>query len=210
MEKTALPETMEGAGLRLVRFHPDQARALYEVVALNRTRLEPYLPWVPEVLSVDDEEGALRRARQQWDARNEFSYVIFAGASAVILGAIGVHHLVWEQDTCEIGYFVTAGAEGQGVVSRSVALLEKVLFSLGFYRIEIRPRADNTRSVAVAERCGYRLDGCLRGSLIQGGLRRDMLVFSKLRGEPEAETGPPWEPRHTTLAQVSSDSTVSA
>lgn len=183
MEKTFPPDVIECDELRLVRFDPTQAAALYAAIEENRARLEPFLPWVPGVRSVDDEDGALRRAHQQWDAGNEFAYVIFPLKSDEVLGSIGTHSLAWDHDACEIGYWLTSDAEGKGVVTASVGLLEQTFFAMGFHRIEIRCRADNTRSARVAERCGYRIEGRLRQNMLRDGAYYDTLVYGKLRGE---------------------------
>ena len=51
-------------------------------------------------------------------------------------------------------------------------------------RIEIRCDARNVKSARVAERCGFILDGILRGdSLDVYGKLSDTMVFSKVRGK---------------------------
>jgi RimJ/RimL family protein N-acetyltransferase len=54
-------------------------------------------------------------------------------------------------------------ARGRGVMTRSVGLLAGWgLHGLGLARIEILTHAHNHRSVAVAQRAGFRREGLLR------------------------------------------------
>ena len=62
----------------------------------------------------------------------------------------------------EIGYWCRRGETGKGYVSEGVAALaELALGRLGGARVEIRCDDLNLRSAAVAERCGFALEGIL-------------------------------------------------
>ena len=64
-----------------------------------------------------------------------------------------------------IGYWLAAGTQGRGVMSRAVrALTAHGFVALGLHRLEIRAATDNRRSRAVAERSGYHFEGICRGA----------------------------------------------
>jgi ribosomal-protein-serine acetyltransferase len=63
----------------------------------------------------------------------------------------------------EIGYWCRSSETGKGYVTEVVQALSKVAFEhLGAARVEIRCDDSNLRSAAVAERCGYTLEGVLK------------------------------------------------
>src|SRR5918992_4991305 len=84
----------------------------------------------------------------------------------------------------EIGYVVGPSARGKGVATRTLRLLTDWGFSeLGLERIELWIDAENAGSERVAERVGYVREGILRSCWIKEDIRRDMGVWSRLRGD---------------------------
>jgi RimJ/RimL family protein N-acetyltransferase len=69
-------------------------------------------------------------------------------------------------------------------MTRAVRLLSGWIFeTLPLERIEITIEPANAASRAVAERAGYELEGILRSHTVIKGTRRDMAIYSLLRGE---------------------------
>jgi RimJ/RimL family protein N-acetyltransferase len=70
-------------------------------------------------------------------------------------------------------------------MTRAVRLMSGWVFdALPIERIQITIQVDNRLSRAVAERAGYTFEGVLRAHTLIKGCRRDMAVYSLLRGEP--------------------------
>jgi RimJ/RimL family protein N-acetyltransferase len=69
-------------------------------------------------------------------------------------------------------------------MTRAVRLLSRWVFErLPIERIEITIEPENGASRAVAERAGYTVEGILRSHTEIKGRRRDMAIYSLLRGE---------------------------
>jgi len=87
----------------------------------------------------------------------------------------------------EIGYWRRAGEEGQGWITEAVSTLARFAFDdLGARRVEIRMSSDNHKSRAVAERCGFTLEGVLRQEALDvRGRPRDTAVYARVRGAEE-------------------------
>jgi RimJ/RimL family protein N-acetyltransferase len=88
----------------------------------------------------------------------------------------------------EVGYWIRPEAAGQGHVSEAVRLLTVLAFGpLDARRVEIRCDTRNTRSRAVAERCGFALEGVLRcDSLGVDGRPRDTCVYAQVARPTDA------------------------
>jgi RimJ/RimL family protein N-acetyltransferase len=89
----------------------------------------------------------------------------------------------------EIGYWVRHSAQGRGLVTEALQTLARFAFDgLRARRVEVRMSSANQRSRAVAERCGFTLEGVLRqDSLSTDGQPRDTVVYARVRGVEEPD-----------------------
>jgi RimJ/RimL family protein N-acetyltransferase len=84
----------------------------------------------------------------------------------------------------EIGYAIDPQARGRGIATRSLDLLTRWGFDeLGLERIELVIDVQNAGSARVAERGGYTFEGVLRSKYFKDGLRSDLAIWSRLRGD---------------------------
>ncbi|MBN2657392.1 MAG: GNAT family N-acetyltransferase [Spirochaetales bacterium] len=78
------------------------------------------------------------------------------------MGNVGAFDFNWNNETCEIGYWILGQFEGKGYMSEAVAVLEKALFETGFHRIIIRCDEENILSGNIPRRLGYTREGTMR------------------------------------------------
>lgn len=172
--------------ITLRQFTPDDVDIVYQLVHRNADHLLEYMQWmVPEYDHVMAREfiDSSIMARQ---TRESLGYGIFRGGS--LLGAIGFASFDWTAKATEIGYWIDKREEGKGIVSRAARVLIDYAFNnLEINRIEIRCAAGNTRSAAIPERFGFKLEGCLRQSRFRNGKLHDFLIFGLLRSEWKGE-----------------------
>jgi ribosomal-protein-serine acetyltransferase len=84
----------------------------------------------------------------------------------------------------EVGYWLSEGAQGWGIVSRATQALVRFSFvDLGVNVVVIKCARDNVRSRAVPERLGFTLEATLREREVAG---QDQIVYSLLRSEWQA------------------------
>lgn len=169
-----------GAGLSLRLFHATDADELFRLVDANRDHLQR---WLPEVAATTHEATAdyVRRSMERW-ARDEgfFSGICVDGTLVGTLGA----GLDKTNRCASLGYWVARTSEGRGVVTRSVqAVTDHYLRQREMQRVELRAQPGNSRSRAVAERCGFKLEGTLRQSAWLHDRFVDHCVYAILREE---------------------------
>lgn len=154
-------ELKAGPGLALRPLRLRDARALFGLVEANRDRLRRWLPWPDANRSVLDSRAYILRVRALARRGAAQSYGLWWKERLV-----GVAGFVWidaPNATAGIGYWLDAGAEGHGLMTRAVAALLRHGFrDLGLARIEIRAGVRNRRSRAVPLRLGFRKEGVLR------------------------------------------------
>jgi ribosomal-protein-serine acetyltransferase len=166
-----------GDGALLRQVAETDADALYAVVAANREHLLPWMPWAAE--DRDGTASFLHDAVARAAAREAVSYLIVE--HHVIVGTVGMHHTDWLNRATSMGYWLAAGAQGRGLVTRAVsALLDRCFGEAEMHRVEIRTNPANARSRAVVERLGFVEEGTARGAERHADGYRDLIVYSML------------------------------
>jgi RimJ/RimL family protein N-acetyltransferase len=125
------------------------------------------------------EQEAVQRSRGQ-----QLGLVVVDPDRDRLMGSVGIVHFDWTEGRCELGYWVAREARGRGVATRGVRLLTAWIFeALPIDRVEICAEPENTGSQQVAERAGFTFEGVLRSYIVNKGTRRDMAMYSRLRGD---------------------------
>lgn len=174
-----------GGGLALRLLHTTDTDELYTLADENREHLRP---WLPDVAATTREATGeyLRGAMGRW-SRDEglFTGICVEGKLVGILSAA----LDKENRCASIGYWVARGSEGSGIVTRSVlAITDHFIRQREMQRVELRAQPGNSRSRAVAERCGFLLEGTLRQCAWLHDGFVDYCVYGVLRDEWLART----------------------
>jgi RimJ/RimL family protein N-acetyltransferase len=118
-----------------------------------------------------------------------------AGVLAVVDdGGTVVGDVSWHKNTngpppqgfCwNIGIWIVPEHRRKGHGSEAQRLVASYLFEHHYLeRVEAGTEADNIAEQRSLERAGFTREGVLRKSCFRGGEWRDMVVYSKLRGEP--------------------------
>ena len=181
-----IPERLEGERTLLLTPRTGSGAEMAVVVAQSISHLRPWMPWAQEAPTAQSSELVVRRMQADFIARRDLCFHIYArradGGPGRLLGGTGLHRMDWEVRKFEIGYWIRPEAAGQGHVSEAVNLLAALAFGpLDARRVEIRCDARNTRSCAVAQRCGFELDGILKNDALGvDGRPRDTCVYSRI------------------------------
>jgi RimJ/RimL family protein N-acetyltransferase len=144
---------------------------------------------VPVPYQESDAQDFLRRVADGWQA-NVARFVIeyqgrFSGTVDLRFDGLG---------GADVGFGLAPWARGKGVMTRALRLVLAWGFELpGIDVVYWRAQVGNSASRRVAGRCGFRMEGTVRGLLEQRGERRDGWIGSLRRGEPlfgEPDTPP--------------------
>ncbi len=189
-----LPAQLESARLVLRTPRAGDGAVLNEAVVETFEMLHPWVPWAQKLPSVEESELACRQMAVRVAQRTDWPLLIFERAADAgcgrFIGGTGLHRFDWNVPRFEVGYWCRRADQGRGFVTEAVQALTRFAFdALRARRVEIRMSSANARSRAVAERCGFTLEGVLRqDSLSPKGQPRDTMVYARVRGveEPEA------------------------
>ena len=132
--------------------------ALFGLIDRNRAHLRRWLPWVDGTVVPADTTAFIEHSLQQFESNRGFQAGIWYRGTLV--GVIGYHPIDWQNRQVEIGYWLGAGAQGHGVMTRACgALVDYAIYDLGLNRVQIRCATGNTRSCAVPQRLGFIREG---------------------------------------------------
>lgn len=127
--------------------------------------LQQWMPWAKDT-SLKATQTFVRQAVFHWQSQqgNAFPMVVIHKADQKIIGASGYT----ERSTpikafYEIGYWLDMEYQGQGLATECVnALTRYALDAIGANRVQLRMQIENTKSVAVAKRCGFKCEATIR------------------------------------------------
>ncbi|SDY39650.1 Protein N-acetyltransferase, RimJ/RimL family [Amycolatopsis xylanica] len=150
MERPA--ETLPGPDFELRRWRASDAGLVHSAVNSSLSHLEPWVGWVANGYSMADGTEFVTRARETWEAGKTFDYKILVGGE--LAGACGLMTRRGHGGL-EIGYWLTPGHTGRGLMTRVSAVLVDEAFRVGATRVEIMHDEKNVRSGAIPRRLGF-------------------------------------------------------
>lgn len=147
--------------------------------------LQPWMPWAQQIPTVEQSEENVRLARIKFLERVDMRLHVFHKKTGEFIGASGLHRIDWMVKKFEIGYWIRTLQSGKGLMTEAVeGIQDFAINQLSANRLEIRCDANNIRSMRIAERLGFRLEGILRSDTLDvAGNLRDTMVFAKVRGQ---------------------------
>jgi ribosomal-protein-serine acetyltransferase len=154
-----LPEHLEGHGVTLRRWRPEDAESLHRAVVESRDHLGPWMDWVAqEPQTIEQRRAMLARWEEEWRTGGDIAYAILI-ENAVVAGGCGLHHRRGPR-VLEIGYWVHPAYLRRGIATGAARLLTDRVFALaGVDYVEIHHDKANAASRAVPRRLGYELVG---------------------------------------------------
>jgi RimJ/RimL family protein N-acetyltransferase len=167
-----------------VLLRPWNSRDLPVLVALGQDlSIARWFPVLPHPYTERDASDWLQSEEMARQNGEGVSFAISHTGTGEVLGGISLGSISTLLGTASIGYWLAGPARGQGYMAPTIATVAAWAFeTLGLARLEAAIDPDNVASQRVAERCGFRREGCLRSSTVvrHTGERRDALVYGLL------------------------------
>ena len=149
-----------GGGAELRLLGEADADSLFALTDENRAYLRQWLPWLDGTRSVDDTRAFLEEIQKAQAAGRAEHYGLWQEGRLV--GTIGIGISDRKPGSAEIGYWLSEGEQGHGLMTRATrALVDYAFDRLGLTRLEIHCALGNERSRAIPERLGFRQEQVL-------------------------------------------------
>lgn len=161
---------------------PPHAEALFRVIDANRHHLREWLPWVDGTRTPADTLANIEQGLRQLAANQGYQAALWHRGA--IVGRIGHHGVSWSNRTTSLGYWLAEGAQGKGLMTKAVtALVDHAFTAWKLHRVEIRCAPGNTKSRAIPERLGFKVEGTLREVEWLYDRHVDLVVYGMLARE---------------------------
>lgn len=187
------------------------AEKFSEVRVANRDWLQPWDATLPgadghadalageapgsdEVLEGPELEAALRKKRAafhsmrralQSQARRGVALPFALEVDGSLRGQVTAASIQWGSiSSVQIGYWIDSRLAGRGLMPLAVAMTaDACFFDLGLHRVEINIRPENSKSLRVVEKLGFRFEGVRRGYMHIAGKWADHRSYALLSDE---------------------------
>ncbi len=130
----------------------------------NRERLEDFFAGtVKYTQTPEDTHRYCMEIEQKIERKEYFPYLIIDSETEKIIGFIDVKNIDWNIPKAELGAFIDKDYEGRGIITRVLKIvIDRIVSQHGFKKLLCRISDRNTRSINVALRCGFELEGTIR------------------------------------------------
>ena len=159
------------------------SKQLEKLILGNRPWLLPWEATNPEAPNSFDVRGQLRGLLRQLDDQSGMPFVI--EVQGRVQGQLNVANVMYGSvSSAVLGYWVSPEVAGKGVMPISVALVTDYLMDqVGLHRVEINVRPENTASLRVIQKLGFRYEGLKQRYIHINGDWRDHYVFAITKEE---------------------------
>ncbi|TJZ65635.1 GNAT family N-acetyltransferase [Chitiniphilus eburneus] len=178
-----IPEEIVTPRLVLRCPRPGDGVAVHAAVLATLAQLRAWpasLPWAQDTPSPAASERWCRLARAEFILRQQLPWLILSRADGTLLGACGLHHPDWDEDSFAIGYWLHRAHWGHGYATEAVdALVGMAHRHLGMRYFTIDCDVRNLASARVAERAGFVLQGRQPLSWEEAGETGEILLYGR-------------------------------
>ncbi len=158
------------------------AGEIYAAVRENLEELKLWMPWVTDDYSIETARDFIRKNLIELAENNTFAAAVVLNEK--IVGTVGLHHFDSANKSIQMGYWLDKEAQGKGLMTRCCRVLINYAFDdLALNRVQINCNVENTKSRAIPERLGFKLEGIFRQVEWLNGKFRDWAVYAMLAEE---------------------------
>ncbi len=169
-------------GLRLDPVRIADTPELFALTRHNIEHLRCWLSWTDRINRAADTREYIRM--MQRFAREGTGFACAIRQEGRIVGIIDMHHVDLVNRHASIGYWVSADAQGRGIMTAACrAIVQWGFETRELHRIEIRVAEGNHRSSAIPTRLGFTTEGVCREVEWLGGRWVNHEIFSMLLAE---------------------------
>ncbi len=168
--------------LYLLPLTPSMAEELCQLVGQNRAYLSRWLPWVPHSQQAAHFLAFIDQTISEREAQK--SLVLALQWRGDLVGVAGFNKLDWQLGVAELGYWLAADKQGNGLMSKACNWLVSHAFNdLHMAKVQLSAAVDNKPSRRIAKRLGMVLEGVIRRRERVADSVLDHAVYGLLREE---------------------------
>jgi ribosomal-protein-serine acetyltransferase len=160
----------------------EHVEQLFNLVSANHSHISEWMFWLNEDYSIEDARQYIRKSLERLASNDGFEAGIWLKGELV--GCVRFNYIDWRHKSTELGYWLSASFQGQGLITKACrALIEYAFNELALNRVEVRCMDDNHKSRAIPERLGFRQEGVIRQARWRKDHYVDLVVYGMLASD---------------------------
>lgn len=155
----------------------------FEMIERNRSRLADFFTGtVSRTQTLADTQEFLAEIVRKTANRSYFPYIIIDTRNGAIAGFLDLKNIDWKIPKSEMGCYVEATYAGLGITTKAFALFCEYCFDeFGFKKLFLRTHDTNYAARAIAEKCGFEIEGTIRRDYkTTAGELVDLIYYGRL------------------------------
>jgi ribosomal-protein-serine acetyltransferase len=170
---------LDSARLCIRPFRQADADAFAQAVFESVSSLMAWMPWCHADYSTDEAREWFALCADNLQSETSYEFGIFTLDGKTLLGGISINQINREHNFGNIGYWIRASRQRQGLASEAVRVITAYGFKeLGLTRLEILAQVDNVASRRVAEKSGASFECVARNRLWFNGRPCDGAMYA--------------------------------
>jgi ribosomal-protein-alanine N-acetyltransferase len=175
LKKTPFSHSLRHKRVVLNFANADFTEKLWKTIEQDKKDRDAIWDWIKKI----DDVGQYLTDSSKENPGQEVVFIISTD-DAPCIGTLHLHTISHWNHKLELGYWIAKKFEGKGFASEAIQCVEEEIKKQGFHRIEIKCNADNIRSVNLANKNGFVLEGTGKQDCVENGLFRDTCHFGKI------------------------------
>lgn len=169
---------LETERLVLRELRPSDAPALYRF----RSDADAQKHNDPHLTAPEQADALIARLAADHRAAGSIHWGLTLRGDDTVVGLPGYHHVAPADHRAGLGYDLSRHLWGRGIMSEALAAVLAWGFdALALNKVEAHTNAENTPSVAMLERLGFRREGTLHEHFLEHGVFHDVALYAMLR-----------------------------
>ena len=169
-------------GISLEALETAHTAALWQCIQEQKPYLQQWIDWIGHCRSEADVAAYVQRVQDQAYRQEGLTMVI--RYEEQLVGIISLQHWNRELNLAEMGFWLTAGVQGKGLMQQAIRQMLTYGFKeLRLQKIEATCAANNERALRLLQHTGFRIEGVLRRAILSKGLLTDKVVLGLLKEE---------------------------
>jgi ribosomal-protein-serine acetyltransferase len=164
-------------GIELKALEKRHLNAFFAFVEKGRAHFENWIPFVSSTTSIEIAEKKIDTYLELVKNGEAYFWCIWEKTS--IIGLVLIKDIDNKAKTAEVGYMIDEEYEGKGIVKKACKLMIDFLFiELQINKIVLSCDEENEKSVGIAKRFGFELEGILKQNIMINGKIRNTMCWA--------------------------------
>ncbi len=174
---------IETERLILRKFKLEDAKQMFENYT-SKDKVTEYLTWWPHKSVNDTQEYLKNFVLPEYKKKSTYRWAIVWKENNEVIGCIDVVNNNEEKFRAELGWVIGDEYWGKGIMPEAARVVIKLLFNVGYIRIEAIHDVKNPKSGRVMEKVGMKHEGVLRKYAVnRAGELQDCDMWAIIKNE---------------------------